>query len=119
MHDTRERLGQALRDALKARDTMAVSALRSALSAIANAEAVETGAGARASSPYVAGAASGIGSGDVPRRALTDADVDRIVQTEISERLQAADGYDRAGRAELAERLRSEAGILTGQLPRG
>jgi len=113
-HRYHGRLGQALREALKARAAIAVSAVRAALSAIANAEAVDAAADARTSSQYVAGAASGIGGGDVPRRALTDADVERIVRTEISERLRAGDDYDRAGRPDQAERLRCEAGILTG-----
>jgi uncharacterized protein len=98
----RERLGQALRAALKARDTVAVSALRSALSAIANAEAVDTPPSRASGSQFVAGGVSGLGGGDVPRRMLSDADVDEIVRTEISERLRAADDYDCSGRADQA-----------------
>ena len=40
---TRERLHLALRDALKTRDTVAISALRSALAALDNAGAVPAG----------------------------------------------------------------------------
>ena len=43
--DVRTRLRRALGDALKARDAGAVSALRTAISAIGNAEAVEPGPG--------------------------------------------------------------------------
>ena len=52
MYDIRTRLRSALRDALKARDAGAVPALRSALSAIGNAEAVDP-------VPSPAGAGSG------------------------------------------------------------
>ena len=52
----RERLQLALREALRTRDTIAASALRSALAAIDNAQAVPPGpAAAGASSPHVAG----------------------------------------------------------------
>jgi uncharacterized protein len=114
MHDAtmRERLSQALREALKGRDTIAVSALRSALSAIANAEAVDAPAVRLSGSQFVVGGVSGLG-GDVPRRSVSDADVDTIVRAEIDERLRAADEYDRADRPEQADRLRREAGVLT------
>jgi uncharacterized protein YqeY len=55
----RERLSRALRAAMKARDTVAVSALRSALSAIANAEAVDTPGTRAGGSQFVAGEAQG------------------------------------------------------------
>jgi uncharacterized protein len=117
VHDTRDQLGRALRQALKARDTIAVSALRSALSAIANAEAVEPASPPAGSSEYIAGAVSGPGGGDVPRRTLTDADVAEIVRAEIADRLRAADDYRRSARTERAERLQREASVLTAQLP--
>jgi uncharacterized protein len=118
VHDTRDQLGRALRQALKARDTIAVSALRSALSAIANAEAVEPAASPPAgSSEYIASAVSGPGGGDVPRRTLTDADVTEIVRAEIADRLRAADDYRRSAKTERAERLQREASVLTAQLP--
>jgi len=121
MHDAtmRERISQSLREALKGRDTIAVSALRSALSAIANAEAVDAPATPASGSQFVAAGVSGLGSGDVPRRSLSNADVDAIVRTEISERLRAADDYDRAGRPEQAGRLRREAGVLAELVPPG
>jgi hypothetical protein len=58
--DVRTRLRRALGDALKARDAGAVSALRSAMSAIGNAEAVEPGPGrpAATGSAHFAGAVS-------------------------------------------------------------
>jgi uncharacterized protein len=109
----RGRLGLALREALKARDTVAASALRSALAAIGNAEAVPPPPGpAPAGSPHIAGAAGGLGAGEAGRRGLSEAEIGEIVQVEIIERRDAADQYERAGQAGRAERLRREAGVL-------
>ena len=95
------------------RNQVAVSALRSALSAISNAEAVSAPpAVAAASSPYIAGATAGPGAGDAPRRHLSAADLEQIVRAEVSERLLAARDYERAGHADWARRLRSEASVL-------
>jgi uncharacterized protein len=112
--DARERLRLALRDALRARDTIAVSALRSALSAIGNAEAVQAGrpVPAGADNPHVAGAVSGLGAGEVARRALSAADIDRILRAEIRERQAAAREYERSGHADRAGQLRREADAL-------
>ena len=67
----RERLSVALREALRERDAVATAALRSALSAIANAEAVSADAipAARTSSAHIAGATAGLGASDAPRSA--------------------------------------------------
>jgi hypothetical protein len=119
--DVRARLGRALRDALKARDRVAASALRSALAAIANAEAVPAAASppgppgppGAASNPYIAGAAAGVGGAEAERRGLTDAETGAIVRAEIAERHAAADQYDQAGHAERAARLRREAEVLS------
>ena len=51
------------------------------------------------------------------RERLTGADVDEILRTEITDRLLAADNYDRGGRTDLASRLWREAKVLTAQLP--
>lgn len=98
--------------ALKARDTAAVSALRSALSAISNAEAVDPIPAAGASSPHIAGAVPGLGAGEVQRRHLTEAQVGQILQAEIADRHRAAREYDQAGHADRAGRLRHEAAAL-------
>jgi hypothetical protein len=113
--DVRVRLGRALRDALKARDQVAASALRSALAAIANAEAVPPAASpaGAATNPYVAGAAAGVGGAEAERRVLSDAETGAIVQAEIAERHAAAAQYDEAGHADRAARLRREADVLT------
>jgi uncharacterized protein len=120
-------------DAMRARDPIAVSALRTTLSAVANAEAVVAeavagGAGARdaaeavaggarardaADSHHFAGGMAGLGAGEAARRQLSAADVDAIVRAEIAEREHAAADYAAKGLSSQAERLRREASILT------
>jgi uncharacterized protein YqeY len=115
-------LRRALVDAMKARDSVAVSALRSALAAIENAEAVDAADGAPAGAgdadgdTHVAGSVVGLGAGEVSRRTLTPAEVVATVRAELDERLAAAVEYQRLGRREHAERLRGEAGVLSRQL---
>jgi hypothetical protein len=106
-------LEAALRAALRARDQVARSALRSALAAIDNATAVPRDqAAAPADSPHVAGAVAGLGAAEAGRRRLAEADLEAIVRAEIAERLAAAAGYDQAGQPEAAGRLRAEADVL-------
>jgi uncharacterized protein len=106
-----ERLRLALREAMQARDRAAIAALRSALAAIGNAEAVEVPevsarGGAIEASP------AGLGAAEVSRRTLAEADVHRIVVAEIVERAEAARGYDDNGQPEGAAQLRAEAAVL-------
>ena len=97
-----------MKEALRARDAAAITALRSALSAIANAEAVEDKGTRR---PRL-----GVGAGDVERRVLSPRELLEILRREISERVQAADQYATLGQSAAAERLRTEAAILETQL---
>ena len=110
-----DRLQAALRAALKQRDTAAVSALRSALAAIGNAEAlpVPTPPGDLASR-YVAGSVAGLGTTEATRRALTEAEIAGLVSTEIAERRAAAARYEQTGHADRADRLQREADTLAG-----
>lgn len=99
---------------MKARDVVAVSALRSALGAIENAEAVDA---AHASVPGVGhsdivGSMCGLWVSEVERRSLTHAQVEQIVRAEVAERRSAAHHYERLGHREHAERLRGEANVL-------
>jgi uncharacterized protein len=128
--NVKDQLRRALSDALKSRDMVAVSALRSALGAIDNATAVPAGAAvpavpaadagpapaASASSPHFAGAAAGLGAAEAERRRLSDDDVSAIVRAEVAERQAAAREYERAGHVDRAERLRREADILAAAL---
>ena len=94
---------------------MAVAALRSALAAIANAEAVTPPAEVAqpTSHPTVAGSFSGLGAAETERRMLSEAQVEGIVRTEVVERLSAAVSYERVGRGDRAERLRAESEVLS------
>lgn len=114
----RASLRDDLTAALKARDRIAIAALRSALAAIDNAEAVpvEHPPNNGHSNEHVAGAAIGVGAAEAERRALTEADLRSIVENEVRERSAAAEQYGQAGRADLAERLRAEAEVLTRHL---
>lgn len=102
----RDRLGAALKNALKARDSNAVSAFRSTLSTTANAEAVPEAPG-RTFSPRI-----GVGVREVARRELSAADLTRIIEAEIAERAHAASEYDLLGRADQATALRDQAAVL-------
>jgi len=115
------RLRRALGVSLKAREAGSVSALRSAMSAIGNAEAVDPAAvrPGGSGSPDFAGTVAGLGAGEAQRRRLTDADVVAIVRREAAEREAAAGEYERGGRAEEAARLREGARVLIGVLEQG
>ena len=113
MDEIPARLRAALKTAMKARDTAAVTAMRAALSAIDNAGAVApTGeAGPLAEGP-IAGAARGLGASEAERRTLDDDALATLVWAEVTDREDAARGYDDAGRGDHAERLRAEAAAL-------
>jgi uncharacterized protein YqeY len=100
-----------------------VTAVRAALAAIDNAGAVaptgdavalSEGEPSKRTVPLgpIAGAVSGLGASEATRRALGDDDVAALVWTEVSEREEAADGYEQAGRDDHAQRLRDEAAAL-------
>ena len=115
MDSLRERLRAALKTAMKARDRDTVSALRSTLAAIDNAEAVDAsamapGALAIEQSPV------GVGVAEVERRNLTEDQVAEIVRTEIADREAAARDYDRRGSTEHAELLRTQARAIAALL---
>jgi uncharacterized protein len=113
---TRQRLQLALGEALRTRDTVATSALRSALAALDNASAVPAApapaAGAGTGGPHFAGSVAGLGAGEAERRRLTEAEAEQIVRAEVTERQAAARDYDQTGHADQAGRLRQEAQVL-------
>ncbi|GAB2814238.1 hypothetical protein GCM10027176_18520 [Actinoallomurus bryophytorum] len=111
----RRRLRDALVAAMKERDRVAVSVLRSTLAAIDNAEAVDATAPAGGSSA-IESSPVGVGVAEVERRALSDDDIVQIVRAEAADREAAALDYDRAGRQERAEALRAEAKVLSSHL---
>jgi uncharacterized protein len=116
----RDRLHRALREAMRARDSVATSALRSAMTALDNAGAVPPGpVPAAAGGPHFAGAVAGLGAAEVPRRGLAAGEAEQIVRAEIAEREAAAAGYEEAGHDEQARRLRQETRILASVLGPG
>jgi uncharacterized protein YqeY len=120
--DVVARLRAALTAALRSGDRAAVAAVRSALAAISNAEAVDPAAQGgpadltMAPGEHFAGARAGFGAGEVPRKRLMAPEVTHIVLAEIDERQSAAAEYDRLGHSGQAERLRREADALAGVL---
>jgi uncharacterized protein len=109
----RARLRDGLTSAMRARDREAVSALRTTLAALDNAEAVAvTGESEAVESVHVAGARAGVGAAEAGRRALSPAEVRGVVQSHVTERTVEADRYDAHGQPEVARRLRREADVL-------
>ncbi|GAA1242409.1 hypothetical protein GCM10009676_29760 [Prauserella halophila] len=110
--ELRAAMRTALKDAMKTKDKGATSALRSALGAIDNAEAVQAETAPDAGSDNVAGAVAGVGTADVARRELTGEDVTGIVRSAVDERRANAADYDRLGQHDAAEAVRYEASVL-------
>jgi uncharacterized protein YqeY len=90
----KDRLRNDLTEAIRARDEVQTGTLRMALAAITKAEVA--------------------GSEQVE---LSDDQVVDVLRSEVKKRNDAAELYDQGKRPELAEKERSEAGILTGYLP--
>jgi len=88
------RLHEDLNTAMKARDAVTTATLRMALTSITNEE--------------VSGKSA---------RELTDDEVLRVMTREGKKRREAAEAFDAAGRAELAERERAEGQVLERYLP--
>ncbi|GAA1201083.1 GatB/YqeY domain-containing protein [Prauserella alba] len=110
--ELRTTMRAALKDAMKSKDKAATSALRSALGALDNAEAVPAGAAPDTGSDNVAGAVPGVGTADVARKELTADDVTGIVRAAVDERRANAADYDRLGQHDAAETVRYEATVL-------
>ncbi|MEV5954363.1 hypothetical protein AB0M11_11410 [Streptomyces sp. NPDC051987] len=96
---------------MRARDKVAVSALRATLAALDSAEAVPVG---ETELRGLALEASPVGAGatEAARRELSEHDVVRVVRAEADERLAAAAQLTAPAHADRAERLRAEAAVL-------
>ncbi|PZS18079.1 MAG: glutamyl-tRNA amidotransferase [Pseudonocardiales bacterium] len=94
MPELKTRLHADLNAAMKAREELTVATLRMALTAVTTEE--------------VAGKQS---------RVLSDEEVLRVLTREAKKRREAAEAFDAAGRAELAERERAEGTVLDAYLP--
>ena len=111
----RQRLRGAITLAMKARDRVAVGALRSTLAAIDNAEAVDRPTGTD-TGLAIEQIPLGVGAAEMERRLLTESQIERIVRDELAEREAAARDYEQSGRTERAEQLRREVSVLAEQL---
>jgi len=94
MAELKERLRTDLTAAIKARDELRSSTLRMVLTSVTNAE--------------VAGKTS---------RELTDEQVIEVLASEGKRRREAAQAFDDAGRAEMADKERAEAAVIADYLP--
>lgn len=103
----RARIRRDLTPAMRDQDMARVRALRSALGAIDNAEAVPTNARAGA----IEDASVGAGSTEAARRELTGADVREVLQQEVDEREAAATECVETA-PDWAEKLRAEAAVI-------
>ncbi len=112
----RNRLRESLLSARKARDTISTAAIRSALSAIDNAETPQTDQTDTRIGGAIAGAVPGVGSTEIGRRTLTDAEIRGLIQAEVHERLSAAGEYIANGHHERASELKSQAAVLAREL---
>jgi len=111
--EVRASMRTSLKEAMRGRDTLAVSALRSGLSAIDNAEAVPTEPTSMgADDSPIAGAAVGVGATEAARRELTLDDVHALLRGEVDERREAAVEIEGAGHLDRAAGLRREADVL-------
>ncbi|MFT3715584.1 MAG: GatB/YqeY domain-containing protein [Gordonia sp. (in: high G+C Gram-positive bacteria)] len=100
-----------LRTAMKAKDKSTVSALRTALAAIDNAESVDAGESATTSA-HVAGASLGAGSAEADRKQLSADDVAGILRTQVLDLQQQAEQYEALGRDDAAAELRAQAAVI-------
>ena len=101
----------------RASDT--VAALRVAIAAIDNAEAVAAPTGSSwATSEYVAGAVVGVGGAEMPRRALDIDAVQASLRTLTQELRSIAETYDAHGRTDEAVRAGAQASVIEEYVPR-
>lgn len=112
----RERLRNALMKARKERDTTATTALRSAIAAVDNAEAIP--AEAMPAAGAIEAAPLGVGASEAARRQLSEEDIAAILRREVAEREEAAAQID-ATHPERAGKLLSEAAVLAALIPEG
>jgi uncharacterized protein YqeY len=100
----RARLSADLLTAMKARDKPTIDTLRCLLAVLDNAGAQDP-----ATAPSVV-----VGlSADVPRKSLTQSELDALMKAEVTSRSTAAIEYERGGRHQDAARLRAELVLLS------
>jgi uncharacterized protein YqeY len=114
----RTELRRDLTIAIRARDRIRMSALRSALAAIENAEAVDTPDPPRppGGDGNVGGSTPGLGAGEGDRKVLSAIDEQELLRHEVQERRASAAHYEQLGRPDRAEHLHAEAEVLAAYL---
>lgn len=110
--DLRVRMRTDLTAAMKARQPQVVAALRSALAALDNAEAIAATPSSSLVGTHIAGAESGVGATEAARRVLTWAELQAILAAQIEEYTEAADYYDGSGQPDSATELRTRVAAL-------
>ncbi|MCL2713859.1 MAG: GatB/YqeY domain-containing protein [Alphaproteobacteria bacterium] len=93
----RDDINNAVKEAMKARDEHRLSTLRMINSTFKNADIEARGAG---------------------KPALGDTDLHAVLQKMIKQRQEAAELYDKGGRADLSTRERAEIAVISAYLPR-
>ncbi|HNO66519.1 MAG TPA: GatB/YqeY domain-containing protein [Tepidiformaceae bacterium] len=109
MASLKEKIQADLADAMRAKDETRKSALRMLIAAIRNAEIRTPPAGA--SDEQLAEMAK------LPPLVASDDEVLAIIQKQLKQRRDSIDQFEKAKRADLAEKERSEAAILEVYLP--
>jgi hypothetical protein len=113
----REELRCDLRAALKSRNPETISALRTMIAAIDNAEAIHPDTDSRRSADEsIAHSSRGVGSTEAPRRELRMTDIHAIVWNLLSEYDTQAEHYHSVHQCEAAEPLRRKANVLRAYL---
>jgi uncharacterized protein len=113
----RHALRRDLAIAMKAREPDAVAALRTAIAAIDNAEAVPAPeASQAATSSHIAGARAGLGAAEAARLDLSDREQQAILRDQITGYTTEADRYEALGQPDAANRLRTQASVLSAYL---
>ncbi len=92
----RDKLSEALKDAMKAKDTRRLSTVRLIQTAIKDRDIANRGSG---------------------KDPVSDDDILQILQKMVKQREESAKIYQDAGRAELAEQEREEVGVIKGFMP--
>ncbi len=111
--DLREELRRHLNQAMRDRDRVATAALRDAIAALDNAEAIDPGDDVTsAASEYVAGGVVGLGAAEAERRVLDLVSQRAILRADIDARLDAAATYEHRGHPARGAQLRVEADVL-------
>ena len=108
----RQKLRHTLGAAMKARDVTAVSAFRSVVAAIDDAEAADLSDAPAMQNGAIAGGVAGLGAGEVPRRGLSDAQFADLGREQVAAWRNAAADYERSGHHDHATRLAAEAAIV-------